>query len=44
MTIPATGPVAENVYSVIVKCRVKLALNVWAVGYVLGMTLPLIML
>jgi hypothetical protein len=27
MAIPATGPVAENIYSVTVECGVKLALN-----------------
>ena len=44
MAIPATGPVAENVHSVIVERSMKLALNAWSVCYVLGMPLPLVML
>ena len=44
MTIPATGPVAENVYSVAIECRVELSLDAGPVSYVLSMTLPLIVI
>jgi hypothetical protein len=44
MAIPATGPVAENIYSVTVECGVKLALNTWSICYVLSVSLPLIMI
>jgi hypothetical protein len=44
MAIPATGPVAENIYSVTVKRGVELALDTWSIGYVLGVSLPLVVI
>ena len=44
MTIPATGPVAENVYSVTVECGMQLALDTRSICYVLGVSLPLVVI
>lgn len=44
MAIPATGPVAENVYSVTVECCVKLALDARSICYILSMPLPLVVI
>ncbi len=44
MAIPATGPVAENVYSVTVKRGVELPLDTWSICYVLGVSLPLVVI
>ena len=44
MAIPATGPVAEYVYSVCIESRMQLSLDARSVRDVLGMPLPLVML
>ena len=44
MAVPATGPVAENVYSVTVECSMKFALDTGSIRYVLSVSLPLVVI
>ena len=44
MAVPATGPVAENVYSVTVECSMKFTLDTGSICYVLSVSLPLVVI